>query len=707
MSNPDRPEPIDADTAAPDGSIAAELLARLRRVIRALRGSTFDPRPYDPAVDDPLATFSVPDGEQELDRYWVNRPFAFVVITEHVADGDRSYYAVEPDLDAFEVDLLDRVRNDIRAPLLYEPGDGDTEPPADVATDASEMAVDHDIGAATPAAGSNDDTDIDAAVVDTAAETDDDRNDPVADSAADRVADGGDADGAGGGGGADAAGADATGADAADADTAAERLRTELAALIERYGITIDSRTFHALWYYLYRDFRGYGRLDPLLADDHIEDISCDGPDHPVFIYHETHADLETNVAFEPAALDDFVVRLAQQAGHHISVGDPLVEATLPDGSRAELSLSDEITPHGSAFTIRQYAADPFTPIDLIERGTFDAAGLAYCWLCIEHNKSLLVAGGTAAGKTTTLNALSMFVPPGAKVVTIEDTRELTLAHDNWLAAVTREQLTEGTAIDMYDLLRSALRHRPEYLLVGEVRGEEAETLFQAMNTGHTTLSTIHADSIETAVTRLENEPIGLPRTMVESLDLCAVQTQRRLGGQRVRRVERIAEIRGIDDRTGDLDYANPVAWQPQDDSFTRSHSEVLDSIRAERGWDPADLRAELAAREQFLNTLWEQGVTDYREFTARLSDYDAADADDADDTDRRETQPTAATVLNSQPTAASPTHESADDASSTTAPETAADAAVSDAAAPIWETDDTDDAVDQFGDTPSSTTGS
>ena len=644
MSNSDRPEPIDPDTAARDESIAAALLARLRRVSRAFRGSTFDRRPYDPAVDDPLATFTAPDGEQELDRYWVNQPFAFVVITEHDADGERSYYAVEPDLDAFEIELLDRVRRDIRAPLLYDVDDGETEPPANVATDSNnELAVEHDIGSpATPAEGGNDNTDIETEFTDDAAEADNDLDDAIADTAGARVADGGDAD---------------------NVDRAAERLRTELAALIERYGITIDSRTFHALWYYLHRDFRGYGRVDPLLQDDHIEDISCDGPDHPVFIYHEKYTDLETNISFETAALNDFVVRLAQQAGHHISVGDPLIEATLPDGSRAELGLGEEVTPHGSAFTIRQYAADPLTPIDLIERGTFDAAGLAFCWLCIEHNKSLLVAGGTAAGKTTTLNALSMFVPPGAKVVTIEDTRELTLAHKNWLAAVTREQLTEGTAIDMYDLLRSALRHRPEYLLVGEVRGEEAQTLFQAMNTGHTTLSTIHADSIETAVTRLENEPIGLPRTMVESLDLCAVQTQRRLGGQRVRRVGGIAEIRGIDDRTGDLDYAEPVSWHPQSDSFSRSHSEVLDSIRTERGWEPGDLRAELAAREQFLNTLLERGVTDYREFTAHLRGYDAG----TDDADHQADQTPSATKLDNQSGATSPPGVSAVDGSSST----------------------------------------
>jgi Type IV secretory pathway, VirB11 components, and related ATPases involved in archaeal flagella biosynthesis len=390
-----------------------------------------------------------------------------------------------------------------------------------------------------------------------------------------------------------------------------------------------------------------------------------------VFIYHETYTDLRTTISFETDSLDDFVVRLAQQAGHHISVGDPMTEATLPDGSRAELSLGEEITPHGSAFTIRQYAADPFTPIDLIERGTFDAAGLAYCWLCIEHNKSLLVAGGTAAGKTTTLNALSMFVPPGAKIVTIEDTRELTLAHDNWLAAVTREQLTEGADIDMYDLLRSALRHRPEYLLVGEVRGAEAQTLFQAMNTGHTTLSTIHADSIETAVTRLENEPIGLPRTMVESLDLLAVQTQRRLDDRRVRRAEQIAEFRGIDDRTDDLDYAETVTWQPESDSFSRSHSEVLESIRAERGWEPAELRAELTAREELLESLRERSVTDYREFTASIAEYyaDAADGsrestDRATSTDRSPTAPSSPNPATESQTPADAIFWASDDAS-------------------------------------------
>jgi flagellar protein FlaI len=546
-------KPTDATnqvgTAEREGKTQDGLWTRLQRISNIVSDSSMEYQPYRPGVDDPLATVALPDTETEVDRYWVNAPFAYTVITYDKSDSEHRYRTVEPDLDKFESGLLDRVRRDIRSPLLY--GDNEESNGTATADRNSEPTADRD---SEPAAG--------------------------------------------------------------------ETLTTELLALIERYGISVDSRTLHALWYYLDRDFRGYGRLDPLLQDDRVEDISCDGYDLPVFIYHETYTDIETDIAFEATALDDFVVRLAQQAGQHLSVAEPLVEATLPDGSRAELTLGEAVTPRGSAFTIRQYAAEPFTPIDLLEYGTFNAAQLAYCWLCIEHNKSLLFAGGTAAGKTTSLNAVSMFIPGGSKVITIEDTRELAFAHDNWLAAVTREAGTDGTGIDMYDLLRSALRHRPEYLVVGEVRGAEAETLFQAMNTGHTTLSTIHADSIETVVTRLENDPINVPRAMVQSVDLVSVQTQRRLDGRRVRRAGTIGEIRGIDGRTGELDFASAFEWEPHSDSFTRKESDLLDDIRAERGWDRGELRRELRDRERFLTGLQDHGVTDYRAFTALVEDY-------------------------------------------------------------------------------------
>ncbi|MFB6091529.1 MAG: type II/IV secretion system ATPase subunit [Haloquadratum sp.] len=519
----------DADSvAAAIEHATGDLQRRIRRVIDVLRGSSLDVRPYRPG-DGIFAEFEAPPGEEVVDRYWVNAPYAFVVITYHDEDSEHYYYAIEPELDDFEMALLSRVRTDIRDPLLYR-------------TDA----------------------------------------DP----------------------------------------TAEETLRSELKTLLEQYGVTVTMRTFHALLYYLDRDFRGFDRIDPLMHDPHIEDISCDGYDLPIFVYHDEYTDIETNVVYGAEDLDDFVIRLAQESGRHISVGDPVVGTTLPDGSRIELALGEEVTPRGSAFTIRKYADEPFTPIDLIDYGTFSVEQMAYLWLCIEHNKSLIFAGGTASGKTTSMNAVSMFIPPRSKVITIEDTRELSLYHDNWLSAVTRERLHEGSDIGMYDLLRSSLRHRPEFIIVGEVRGEEAVTLFQAMNTGHTTFSTMHADSIETVINRLENEPIDVPRAMVQSLDLLCVQTLTRLGGERVRRSKAIGEIGEIDQRTGELDYSRAFSWQPDSDTFRRSDSNLIDEIQEEQGWSRTERQREIQRRERFLRLLVQLGTTDYRKFTALVNEY-------------------------------------------------------------------------------------
>jgi len=397
----------------------------------------------------------------------------------------------------------------------------------------------------------------------------------------------------------------------------------ELRNHLERYGVEIDTVGFYKLFYYLYRSFRGYGKIDPIIHDPHIEDISCDGYELPIFVYHDDYTDIETNVSFSKRTLDNFVIRLAQQSGRHISVGEPMVESTLPDGSRAELALGEEVTPRGSAFTIRKYSEEPFTPIDLLEYGTFNVDQMAFLWLAIEHNKSLIFAGGTASGKTTSMNAISMFIPPRSKVLSIEDTRELTLYHDNWLSSVTRERIHEGNDITMYDLLRSALRHRPEYIIVGEVRGDEAITLFQAMNTGHTTYSTMHADSVQTVINRLENDPINVPRSMVQSLDVLCVQTLTRFDDERVRRNKTIAEIEGVDQRTGELDYSTSYRWNASDDTFTESGSSiVLDEIRQDRAWSQARLLSELRNRRTFLEYLWENDISGYRRFTALVNDY-------------------------------------------------------------------------------------
>ncbi|MFB6303294.1 MAG: type II/IV secretion system ATPase subunit [Haloferacaceae archaeon] len=519
---------MSGEIAGPGGRIE-RVRRQLSRTIEMLRGASLDMRPYRPGEDDLLAEFSVPEGEEEVERYWVNAPYAYVVITHDPDASEHRYYAVEPGVDEFTETLLDRVVEDIRDPLLYRS-----------------------------------------------------ERDPTSETV----------------------------------------LREELTELLEQYGVEIAIETYHTLFYYLLRDFRGYGKIDPLLHDPHIEDISCDGYDLPIFVYHEAYTDIETNVSFGAEELDNFVVKLAQRSGRHISVGDPVIGTTLPNGSRAELALGEEITPRGSAFTLRMYAEDPFTPIDLIEYGTYNVEQMAYLWLCIEHNKSLIFAGGTASGKTTSMNAVSMFIPPRSKVLSIEDTRELSLYHDNWLSSVTRERREEGEDIDMYDLLRSALRHRPEFIIVGEVRGEEAVTLFQAMNTGHTTFSTMHADSIETVINRLENEPINVPRAMVQSLDLLLVQTLTRFEGERVRRLKAAGEIGGIDQRTGELDYSTAFSWNATEDEFKRSDSQMLDEIRAERGWNRSDLLREFRRRQRFLELLRRLGIADYRRFTALVNEY-------------------------------------------------------------------------------------
>ncbi|SFG00277.1 flagellar protein FlaI [Halopelagius inordinatus] len=530
MSESDNDRGEGDETASAWGFEAAfaDVKRQFARVAEVLRGSDVDVRPYRPG-DGPFGTFEPPDSESVVDRYWVNPPYAHVAVTYDDEASEHRYHAVEPDIDDFERDLLERVREDIRDPLLYR-----------TSAEPNEEAT----------------------------------------------------------------------------------LRTELELLLEQYGVDVEMRSFHTLLYYLLRDFRGYGRIDPLMNDPHIEDISCDGYDLPIFAYHDDYTDIETNVSFGGPELDNFVIRLAQRSGRHVSVGDPVLGTTLPDGSRAELALGEEVTPRGSAFTIRMYADEPFTPVDLIQYGTFSVEQMAYLWLCIENNKSLIFAGGTASGKTTSMNAVSMFIPPRSKVLTIEDTRELSLHHDNWLSSVTRDRLDDGTDIDMYDLLRSALRHRPEFIVVGEVRGDEAVTLFQAMNTGHTTFSTMHADSIETVINRLENEPINVPRAMVQSLDLLCVQTLTRLDGERVRRSKAIGEIGGIDQRTGELDYSRAFRWRADDDAFSQSDSSLVEEIQRERGWSRTELRREIRRRERFLRLLSEMNVDDYRHFTALVNEY-------------------------------------------------------------------------------------
>lgn len=419
-------------------------------------------------------------------------------------------------------------------------------------------------------------------------------------------------------------------------------LRKKVEEVVERYHIELEPNSLRKISYYLVRDFIQFGKIDVLMQDRFAEDISCDGYNIPVYVYHWKYGSIETNIMFNESELDSFVVKIAQKGGKHLSLSEPMVGITLEDGSRAQISLGSEITTRGSTFTIRRFREVLITPADLIRWGTFTAEEMAYLWLCVENGKSILFVGGTASGKTTSLNAVSLFIQHTAKIVTIEDTRELRLPHENWIPSITRASFmgSERGTVDMYELLKVALRQRPEYLLVGEVRGKEAMTLFQAMSTGHTSFSTFHADSVDATIHRLEYPPLSIPRSMLQALDVFSIQAQTFIGNQRVRRNLEITENLGIDPTTKNIKTKRIFEWNPAKDTFeglnislparekSTSHvtimvSKVLKEIGRFNGWNGNQLWDEFETRARLLKTMAEREVTP-QEFISTIRTFQA-----------------------------------------------------------------------------------
>lgn len=384
--------------------------------------------------------------------------------------------------------------------------------------------------------------------------------------------------------------------------------------IIRAFDPPITEDRLRIVYYYLKRDLSGYGPLDPIMHDPGIEDINCNGENLPVFVFHRSYGSIQTSVAFASGELNQVVLKLAQKSNKQLSLSHPMVDATLPEGARVQITYSDIVSTKGSSFTIRRFREDPMTPLDLIRMGTYSAEILAFIWLAIEHRRSLIVVGGTASGKTSTMNAVSLFIPLNAKIVSLEDTRELQLPHKNWLPTQTREVNIPGMKsgnIDLFELLRASLRQRPEFIIVGEVRGSEAQTLFQAMNTGHATLSTLHAGSVNEAINRLINDPINVPPMMFTALDLVIVQSIYSFGTQRIRRCLSIHELDV--DAKGNITPVPLYTWNIQEDTFERKseQSRVLDQIAFLRGWSREELRNELKKREEFLKLAGESDIWD------------------------------------------------------------------------------------------------
>ncbi|RLF33800.1 MAG: secretion system protein E [Thermoplasmata archaeon] len=383
------------------------------------------------------------------------------------------------------------------------------------------------------------------------------------------------------------------------------------------------------IFYHIFREFLGYGKIDIVMKDDGIEDISCDGHHVPIFIYHKKYDAIPTNIWFEnEEELDSFVVRLAQLSGKQISVYSPIVDGKLPDGSRLQTTLAKTVT-RGSTFTIRKFKEKPLTPVDLIDYGSLSLDMAAYFWLAIENGASILFCGGTASGKTTALNALSLFIPAQHKIISIEDTREVNLPHKNWIADTTREGFTSsdhktGKDIDMFDLIRAALRQRPKVVIVGEVRGREAYSLFQAMATGHTSYATVHASDIHTLIQRLENPPISLPRALLTSLDIIVFQNAVDIAGKTVRRMTSVTEVVKLDPDTNQLIFMEPFRWVSKtDDRFESSGaSKILNDIRLQNDWTEKQLQQEIENRKLVLQWMLKNNLRNYKDVGRIVAEY-------------------------------------------------------------------------------------
>jgi len=408
-----------------------------------------------------------------------------------------------------------------------------------------------------------------------------------------------------------------------DVKDAEEILKKKVRELIEEFslGDALSNESLDKIMYYLKRDLVGFGKLDPLMHDKMAEDISADGPGIPLFVYHRVYGSIETNIIFDKEELDALIYKLAQRSGRHISLAKPLLDAALPNQDRLQLSMGSEVTARGSTFTIRKFRSVPITPIDLVNYGTFSLEMMAYLWMAVDNGSNILIAGGTASGKTTVLNAIAMFIPPESKIVSIEDTREINLLHKNWIPAVTREVEEGAHGIEMFDLLRSALRQRPEYVLVGEVRGREAHTLFQAMATGHITMSTFHADSAETVVKRLTKQPINVPLMLLDSLDIIPIQKMTKVGNKLARRCTKIVEVTGVDFENETLKTNDLFMWHPDEFEFS-GESEVFVKIMDKLNMSEMELGEEFARRRRVLEGLQQRGMSDFQSLNKVLHDY-------------------------------------------------------------------------------------
>ena len=405
-------------------------------------------------------------------------------------------------------------------------------------------------------------------------------------------------------------------------ETLVDSFRRQLPVILEDHkGAFVDANQvgLRKIVYYLEKDLIGYGRIDGLINDPFIEDISCLGINKPVYIYHRKYASTRTNIVFaNEEELDDFITRVVHRQGKHVSIAHPIVDLTLPGKHRLAVSFGKETTPAGTSFTIRKFRDDPLTIVDLIMNETIDESIAAYLWMLMENKMSVMVVGPTGAGKTTALNAIACLVRPDFKMISVEEVQEINLPQENWVSTIARTGFggdSDGE-VTLYDLIKSAVRHRPALILVGEIRGEEAYVLFQALATGHGGLCTMHADDVETVIKRLTQPPMNIPQNILSLMNCVIVVKQVNNTGinlhEKKKSMRKFVKVSEIDSNGTPIEVFN---WNLSSDSFNQDleKSYLLNKIAKNLDAPLSVVQQEFERRKQILLRMVEKNLRDFR----------------------------------------------------------------------------------------------
>lgn len=391
---------------------------------------------------------------------------------------------------------------------------------------------------------------------------------------------------------------------------------------------TISNEYLDNLARKLFQDLVGYGEIDPLIRDDNLEEIMVIGIDKPVFVYHREYGMMKTNILFKDAGeVMNLIDSIARQINRRIDQESPILDGRLPDGSRVNATIPP-ISADGPSMTIRKFKRDPLTIIDLINSKTISVELAVFFWLCFDglgvKSANAIISGGTSSGKTTTLNALSSFINPKERIITIEDTLELQIPHEHVIRMETRPPNVENRGeLTMNDLVKNSLRQRPDRIIVGEVRGSEAITLFTALNTGHSGFGTLHSNDARETITRLTNAPMSVPNIMISAIDFIIMQNRiYRSDGVSFRRISEVAEVSGIEE--GVIQLNKIFEWDPQSDTIKNVGitSKTLTEIANVSGNSLNSLYDEIKNREIVLQHMVDQNIRSIRDVSTVLEMY-------------------------------------------------------------------------------------